>query len=75
MINVLSAFYGVPAFLCIVLLTELLKRFLAPEPRCLELFARSLVPGWTSIGLEVLRLQHSYLFEDLEECSSAYHVQ
>lgn len=46
---------------------ELLKTFLVPEPRCLELFARSLVPGWTSVGLEVLRLQHSYLFEDLND--------
>uniref|UniRef100_A0A0P4W551 Methyltransferase-like protein 4 n=1 Tax=Scylla olivacea TaxID=85551 RepID=A0A0P4W551_SCYOL len=49
-------------------LYKLLKRFLAPQPQCLELFARNLVPGWTSIGLEVLRLQHSYLFEDLEDC-------
>lgn len=43
---------------------ELVKPFLVSEPQCLELFARSLVPGWTSFGLEVLRLQHGYLFED-----------
>ncbi|XP_045130146.1 DNA N6-methyl methyltransferase-like isoform X2 [Portunus trituberculatus] len=56
-------------------LYQLLKRFLVPEPRCLELFARNLVPGWTSIGLEVLRLQHSHFFDDLEDCSAVYNVQ
>ncbi|KAF2348533.1 MT-A70-like [Trinorchestia longiramus] len=30
---------------------------------CLELFARSLVPGWHSIGLEVLRLQRASLYD------------
>ncbi|XP_042867106.1 DNA N6-methyl methyltransferase-like [Penaeus japonicus] len=45
-------------------LEELLKRFSVPEPRCLELFCRSLLPGWTCYGLEVLRLNHLSLFED-----------
>lgn len=45
-------------------LDELLKRFSSPEPRCLELFCRSLLPGWTCYGLEVVRLNHSFLFED-----------
>ncbi|CAL4225580.1 unnamed protein product [Meganyctiphanes norvegica] len=32
------------------------------EVNCLELFARSLNPGWTSYGKEVLKLQHTCLF-------------
>ncbi|XP_076062189.1 methyltransferase like 4 isoform X2 [Oratosquilla oratoria] len=39
-------------------LYECIKPYLSNEPRCLELFARYLQPGWTSVGLEVLRLQH-----------------
>lgn len=33
--------------------TEILLPFLPDDPECLELFARSLVPGWTSWGNEV----------------------
>ncbi|CAL4235865.1 unnamed protein product, partial [Meganyctiphanes norvegica] len=32
------------------------------EVNCLELFARSLNSGWTSYGKEVLKLQHTCLF-------------
>ncbi|KAG0711008.1 Methyltransferase-like protein 4 [Chionoecetes opilio] len=46
-------------------LFDLMKTFLVSKPQCLEVFARSLVPGWTSVGLDVLRLQHTDLFEDL----------
>ncbi|KAG7163223.1 N(6)-adenine-specific methyltransferase METTL4-like [Homarus americanus] len=42
----------------------LVSEFITPQPRCLELFARSLTPGWMCYGLEVLRLQHSLLFEE-----------
>ncbi|XP_071515387.1 N(6)-adenine-specific methyltransferase METTL4 isoform X3 [Panulirus ornatus] len=45
-------------------LYELLKKYVGPHPQCLELFARSLTPGWMCYGMEVLRLQHSFLFED-----------
>ncbi|XP_045614460.2 N(6)-adenine-specific methyltransferase METTL4 [Procambarus clarkii] len=48
-------------------LEELLKEYIAEQARCLELFARSLIPGWTSYGLEVLRLQHSFLYEDSDK--------
>lgn len=43
-------------------LTDTLKGYVPPHPNCLEIFARSLVPGWTSYGLEVLKLQHSFLY-------------
>ncbi|KAJ8928943.1 hypothetical protein NQ314_018423 [Rhamnusium bicolor] len=43
-------------------LVELLKPFLSEDPSCLEIFARYLLPGWTSFGNEVLRLQHESLF-------------
>lgn len=37
-------------FLC---LPEVLRPYLPSSPRCLELFARNLWPGWTSWGREV----------------------
>lgn len=43
-------------------LCELLKPYLPKEPRCLELFARYLLPSWTSYGNEVLKLQHMSLY-------------
>lgn len=33
------------------------------RPKCLELFARYLLPDFTSIGLEVLKLQNLNLFD------------
>ncbi|XP_041357360.1 N(6)-adenine-specific methyltransferase METTL4-like isoform X2 [Gigantopelta aegis] len=38
--------------------SELLSLYLPENPKCLELFARNLWPGWTSWGNEVLRHQH-----------------
>lgn len=43
-------------------LLELLKPYLPEEPQCLEIFARYLLPNFTSYGNEVLRLQHKILF-------------
>ncbi|XP_018571183.1 methyltransferase-like protein 4 [Anoplophora glabripennis] len=43
-------------------LIELIKTFLPENPACLEIFARYLLPNWTSYGNEVLRLQHESLF-------------
>ncbi|KFM75515.1 Methyltransferase-like protein 4, partial [Stegodyphus mimosarum] len=38
-------------------LMEILKPYIPKHPKCLELFARYLLPGWTSVGNEVLKLQ------------------
>ncbi|KAJ7338718.1 hypothetical protein JRQ81_012620 [Phrynocephalus forsythii] len=43
-------------------LTEILKQYTKPGVECLELFARSLQPGWTSWGNEVLKFQHMDYF-------------
>ncbi|XP_058487568.1 N(6)-adenine-specific methyltransferase METTL4 isoform X1 [Solea solea] len=43
-------------------LSEILRRYVGPEGSCLELFARSLQPGWTSWGNEVLKFQHTSYF-------------
>ncbi|KAF6737678.1 Methyltransferase-like protein 4 [Oryzias melastigma] len=43
-------------------LSEVLKAYIRPGAECLELFARSLQPGWTSWGNEVLKFQHSSYF-------------
>ncbi|XP_064465836.1 N(6)-adenine-specific methyltransferase METTL4-like [Ornithodoros turicata] len=48
-------------------LTELLKPWIGEKPRCLELFARYLVPHWTSIGDEVLKLQRLELYEEVDD--------
>uniref|UniRef100_A0A182WFD6 Methyltransferase-like protein 4 n=1 Tax=Anopheles minimus TaxID=112268 RepID=A0A182WFD6_9DIPT len=39
------------------------SKFLPPHATCLELFARSLYPGCTSYGMEVLKLQNKRLYE------------
>lgn len=39
-------------------LAEILKDFIKPDGEYLELFARNLLPGWTSWGNEVLKFQH-----------------
>lgn len=41
---------------------DVLKPYVGAEPKCLELFARSLQPGWTSWGNEVLKFQHTSYF-------------
>ncbi|XP_068438145.1 N(6)-adenine-specific methyltransferase METTL4 [Clinocottus analis] len=43
-------------------LSEVLKPHVGAEAKCLELFARSLQPGWTSWGNEVLKFQHTSYF-------------
>ncbi|XP_074549063.1 N(6)-adenine-specific methyltransferase METTL4 [Halichoeres trimaculatus] len=43
-------------------LSEVLKPYIEPQTKCLELFARNLQPGWTSWGNEVLKFQHSSYF-------------
>ncbi|TDG97436.1 hypothetical protein EPR50_G00225630 [Perca flavescens] len=43
-------------------LSEVLKPYIRAEAKCLELFARSLQPGWTSWGNEVLKFQHTSYF-------------
>ncbi|XP_037613573.1 N(6)-adenine-specific methyltransferase METTL4 [Sebastes umbrosus] len=43
-------------------LSEVLKPYIGAEAECLELFARSLQPGWTSWGNEVLKFQHTSYF-------------
>ncbi|KAK5849844.1 hypothetical protein PBY51_014146 [Eleginops maclovinus] len=43
-------------------LSEVLKPYIGAEAKCLELFARSLQPGWTSWGNEVLKFQHTSYF-------------
>ncbi|KYN06658.1 PREDICTED: methyltransferase-like protein 4 [Cyphomyrmex costatus] len=49
-------------------LTEIIKEYLPNEPKCLEIFARYLLPGWTSWGLEILKFQHLSLYEILDKC-------
>ncbi|CAK9832147.1 N(6)-adenine-specific methyltransferase METTL4 [Anthophora retusa] len=48
-------------------LTEVMKQYLPNEPKCLEIFARYLLPSWTSWGLEVLKFQHLSLYTVIEE--------
>ncbi|XP_072385204.1 N(6)-adenine-specific methyltransferase METTL4 isoform X1 [Diabrotica undecimpunctata] len=43
-------------------LVDVLKEYLPENPRCLEVFARYLLPNWTSYGNEVIKLQHESLF-------------
>ncbi|MEE6464353.1 hypothetical protein FKM82_006235 [Ascaphus truei] len=43
-------------------LSEVLKEYVKPDVECLELFARSLQPGWSSWGNEVLKFQHMDYF-------------
>ncbi|XP_072307103.1 N(6)-adenine-specific methyltransferase METTL4 [Eucyclogobius newberryi] len=43
-------------------LSEALKPYIRPNAKCLELFARNLLPGWTSWGNEVLKFQHASYF-------------
>ncbi|KAF5293907.1 hypothetical protein FQA39_LY13612 [Lamprigera yunnana] len=43
-------------------LINILTPFLPKDPNCLEIFARYLLPNWTSWGLEVLHFQHESLY-------------
>lgn len=55
----------------IIFILEILVPYLPPTPKCLELFARYLLPDWTSYGLEALKFQHQFLYEnsDIEHCN------
>jgi hypothetical protein len=44
--------------------SDVLAPYLPTKPRCMEIFARYLLPGWTSWGCEVLKLQHLSLYVD-----------
>lgn len=48
-------------------LTEIIKEYLPNEPKCLEIFARYLLPGWTSWGLEILKFQHLSLYQIVDD--------
>ncbi|XP_056603026.1 N(6)-adenine-specific methyltransferase METTL4 [Triplophysa dalaica] len=43
-------------------LSAVLKPYIGSDPKCLELFARSLQSDWTSWGNEVIKFQHSDYF-------------
>ncbi|XP_027798758.2 N(6)-adenine-specific methyltransferase METTL4 [Marmota flaviventris] len=47
-------------------LAEVLKDYIKPDGKCLEMFARNLQPGWTSWGNEVLKFQHVDYFVALK---------
>lgn len=47
--------------------SEVIKEYLPKDPKCLEIFARYLLPGWTSWGLEVLKFQHLSLYKIVNE--------
>nr|XP_040232711.2 N(6)-adenine-specific methyltransferase METTL4 [Anopheles coluzzii] len=50
------------------------SKFVPPGATCLELFARSLYPGCTSYGMEVLKLQNKRLYELAMEEGGALHL-
>ncbi|KAI4890507.1 hypothetical protein NFI96_011444 [Prochilodus magdalenae] len=43
-------------------LSAVLRPYIKQNARCLEMFARSLQPGWTSWGNEVIKFQHHSYF-------------
>ena len=47
-------------------LNEVMQPFLPKEPSCLELFARSLIPCWTSWGNETIQFQSIRYFVECE---------
>lgn len=53
----------------LMVITDILlpNRGAADDIRCLEIFARYLLPNYTSIGLEVYKLQNTNLFEITKE--------
>ncbi|KAF4110538.1 N(6)-adenine-specific methyltransferase METTL4 [Onychostoma macrolepis] len=61
-------------------LSAVLKPYISPKPKCLELFARSLQCDWTSWGNEVFKFQHSSYFtrqrsEESSETSETPNIQ
>lgn len=59
------------------LILELLIPYLPPMPKCLEVFARYLLPNWTSYGLEALKFQHQFLYENsvIENCEHKFKIK
>jgi N(6)-adenine-specific DNA methyltransferase len=53
------------SFVTNAFVTELFHHVLPPQPKCLEIFARSLYTNFTSIGMEVLKLQNALLFDEI----------
>lgn len=54
-------------------LSAVLKPYIRPNAKCLEMFARSLQPDWTSWGNEVIKFQHhSYFTTESVECHDAF---
>ncbi|XP_044006093.1 N(6)-adenine-specific methyltransferase METTL4 [Aphidius gifuensis] len=47
-------------------LTEIMEPYLPKNPNCLEIFARYLLPRWTSWGLEVLKFQNMMLYNSIK---------
>jgi hypothetical protein len=60
-----------------ILILEILIPYLPSTPKCLELFARYLLPNWTSYGLEALKFQHQFLYEnsDMEYCNHKSNIK
>ena len=48
------------------ILYDFLKSHLDTDSKCLELFARNLLPGWTSWGNEVIKYQNIIYFDNFE---------
>ncbi|XP_060524520.1 N(6)-adenine-specific methyltransferase METTL4 isoform X2 [Cylas formicarius] len=44
------------------ILHQIFKKIISKDPKCLEIFARNLLPHWTSYGNETLRFQHESLY-------------
>ncbi|XP_022907923.2 N(6)-adenine-specific methyltransferase METTL4 [Onthophagus taurus] len=48
-------------------LNDVLQKFLPKNPKCLEIFARYLLPNTTSYGLEAIKFQHISLYKEQSE--------
>ncbi|KAI8062879.1 MT-A70-like protein [Gongronella butleri] len=48
-------------------LQDILSRYIQKDARCLEMFARCLMPGWTSWGNECIKFQHETFFERVQD--------
>lgn len=64
-------FFNFADAITFILVSELLIPYLPQMPKSLELFARYLLPDYTSFGLEVLKFQHQFLYENLiiDDCT------
>lgn len=64
-LNSVSSLYSVSA---------VLKPYVRPNAKCLEMFARCLQPDWTSWGNEVIKFQHHSYFttESIESACGTF---